>query len=283
MLEVKPIILLNNLCNFKCCHCYVKKSNKELDLNHLKEFYENTIVPNNVSFLRFAGGEPCLYSKFHELALFLESISSPNIEVNFTTNGSLISDKIISDFKIIKPNMVKVSLLSIKDDKYKDIIGVDYTLKDTMKNIDRLHQDFTVGINMTIMKDTLGEVEDLINYCLSNDIHDLFFSQLTPAGSGYNISDQRLSADDIKKVKSIIASVDKSKLDIRYDDGCSCGFFEDFVLNWDGDVFPCSALVSYPEYKIGRYDSDVATMRNNIKELIKNKTKTCFIEEFVNY
>lgn len=283
MLEVKPIVLLNNYCNFKCCHCYVKKSNKELDLNYLKEFYKNVIVPNNATFLRFAGGEPCLYSQFHELAIFLESISNPNLEVNFTTNGSLISDKIISDFRLIKPNMVKVSMLSTKEEKYKEIIGVDYSLNDIKKNIEKLHKDFTVGINMTIMKDTLGEVEELIKFCLDNDIHDLFFSQLTPAGSGYDISDQRLDSKEVDMVKNIIASVDKNKIEIRYDDGCSCGFFEDFVLNWDGEVFPCSALTSYPEYKIGRYDTDVKTMRNNIKEMIKNKTKTCFIEEFVTY
>lgn len=283
MLECKPIILLNNYCNFRCYHCYVKKSNKELSIEQIKEFYHKLVVPNNSTFLRFAGGEPFLYSHFHELAEFLSTIDNPNLDVNFTTNGSCVTDSIISDLKMTNPNMVKVSLLSLRDDKYREIVGVNYELKDTLKNVSRLQKDFTVGINMTIMQDTMQDVEPLIDFCLSNDIHDLFFSQLTPAGSGYSIADRKLHSEQVKEIYSIINSVDKTKLNIRYDDGCSCGFFEDFVLNWDGDVFPCSALTSYPEYKIGRYDTDVDTMRNNIRNLCAKRTKVCFIEEFVDY
>lgn len=283
MLECKPIILLNNSCNFRCRHCYVANSTMETSIDVIKRFFESVILPNNAKFLRFAGGEPFLYSHFHELALFLSTMREKGIEMNFTTNGSCITESIIEDLKIIQPNMVKVSVLSLRPQKYREIIGVDYQLDKTIDAVDRLMNFFTVGINMTIMKDTICDVVPLIDFCLDRGIKDLFFSQLTPAGRGFLIGDQRLSTEDIERVHSIVDSVDKNKINIRYDDGCSCGFYSDFVLNWDGDVFPCSALVSYPEFKIGNCDSDVAKMRERITELCEGKTKICFVENFVTY
>jgi len=285
MLECKPIILLNNNCNFKCCHCYVRPSDKQLSLEALNNFYESVIKPNNAKFIRFAGGEPFLYAHFHELALYLASLheEDPELQFNITSNGSCLTDSIIEDLKIIKPNLVKVSLLTLREDKYKEINGIGFPIEKTLENIKKLNQHFDVGINMTIMKDTLSDVEPLIKFCLENDIHDLFFSQLTPAGRGFNISDQRLDSDQVLKVKELINSVDKSQIDIRYDDGCSCGFYQDFVLNWDGDVFPCTALVSYPEFKIGTCNSNVKDMRHKIKTLVPERKKVCFVEEFVTH
>lgn len=282
-MEVKPIILLNNACNFRCCHCYVKNSTSETPIDTIKKFFENVIFPNGADFVRFAGGEPFLYSHFHELALYLSEMKDKGIDMNFTTNASCVTEKIISDLKLIQPNMVKVSLLSLRESKYNEIIGCNHKLSDTINTVDKLMESFTVGINMTIMKDTICDVEPLIQFCLSKGIKDLFFSQLTPAGRGFLIESQKLSKDEINYVHSIVDSVDKSVLNIRYDDGCSCGFYEDFVLNWDGDIFPCSALVSYPEFRIGTCESTVDEMRKRITELCKTKSKVCFVENFVKY
>lgn len=283
MIECKPIILLNNSCNFRCCHCYVANGDRELPIEYIKQYYENVMKPNNADFVRFAGGEPFMYSKFNELAELLYSIHSENsnIQFNFTTNGSTVTDNRIEELKLIQPNLVKVSLLSLREEKYEEINGVNFPLKKVLQNVEKLRKHFDVGINMTIMKDTLCDVEPLINYCLENGIKDLFFSQLTPAGRGYDISDKKLDNSEIKSVKELINSIDRSRLNIRYDDGCSCGFYEDFVLNWDGDVFPCTALVSYPEYSIGKYDSNVEIMRENISNLKEERHKVCFVEEFV--
>ena len=285
MLECKPIVLLNNNCNYKCCHCYVRGGNSHLPVEYMKKYYESVIEPNGVTFVRFAGGEPFLYKHFHELALYLAEIHKehPEIQFNFTTNGSCVTEDIINDLKLIKPNLVKESLLTLREDKYKEIIGANYDLIRTLANVKKLKRNFDVGINMTIMKDTLCDVEPLIQFCINNDIHDLFFSQLTPAGRGFDIKDEKLEPDQIEYVKKLI-SVDKNILNIRYDDGCSCGFYQDFVMNWDGDVFPCSALVSYPEFKIGNYDNNVEEMREKIKKLVpKNRKKVCFVEENVKY
>ncbi|SCX95302.1 radical SAM additional 4Fe4S-binding SPASM domain-containing protein [Lachnospiraceae bacterium XBB2008] len=282
-MEVKPIILLNNSCNFRCCHCYVRNATDETPIDTIIKFFDNIILANNADFVRFAGGEPFLYSHFHELALFLCKMRDKGIDLNFTTNGSCITDSIMNDLQIIQPNMVKVSLLSLRENKYNEIIGSNHKLSDTIMAIEQLMKSFTVGINMTIMKDTICDVEPLIQFCLSNGIKDLFFSQLTPAGRGFVIENKKLSKEEIDYVHTIIDSVDKNKINITYDDGCHCGFYEDFVLNWDGDIFPCSALVSYPEYKIGDCDSTVDEMRKKINELCKTKSKVCFVEDFVKY
>lgn len=285
MLEVKPIILLNNNCNYRCCHCYVRNGESQLSIDTLKAFYESVIKPNNAKFIRFAGGEPFLYAHFNELAEYLASLheEDPELQFNITSNGSCLTESIIDDLKLIKPNLVKISLLSLRDKKYKEINGIGFPVDKILENIKKLKEFFDVGINMTIMKDTFCDVEPLIDFCLENDIHDLFFSQLTPAGRGFNISNQKLDNEQVLRVKEIINLIDKEKIDIRYDDGCRCGFYEDFVLNWDGDVFPCTALVSYPEFKVGNCNSTVSEMRQKIKTLKPERKKTCFVEEYVTY
>ena len=279
----KPIVLLNNACNFKCIHCYVKNGESELPIEYIKNFFEKTIIPNNSKFVRFAGGEPFMYSNFHELAVYLSKVHEKydDIQFNFTTNGSILNENIIKDLKIINPNMVKVSLLSLREDKYREINGINFPIDKTLRNIKKLKQHFPIGINMTIMRDTVQDIKPLVAFCLENDIHDLFFSQLTPAGRGSQISSEKLTMYEINTIKSYLNSIDKNKINIRYDDGCSCGFYQDYVLNWDGDVFPCCALTSHKEFKIGRYDTSLADMRKNIDVLNKNRTKTCFVEEFV--
>ena len=282
-MECMPIILLNNICNFRCYHCYVRHASAELPLEKLQQFYHNLMKPTQAKFLRFAGGEPFMYTRFHELALFLESIQGQGIDMNFTTNGSLVTDAILDDLKRIRPNLVKVSLLSLRPDKYREIVGVDHPLSETLWGVDRLMKHFPVGINMTIMRDTLCDVQPLIDFCLNRGIHDLFFSQLTLAGSGHTIRDKKLTDEEIHEVHRIIGEVDREQLNIRYDDGCQCGFYKDYVLNWDGDVFPCSALVSYPEFKIGTCDSSIEEMRKRIGELCVGKKSICFVDDFVTY
>jgi MoaA/NifB/PqqE/SkfB family radical SAM enzyme len=237
------------------------------------------IKPNNATFLRFAGGELFLYSQFSQLADFLSTIDG--IDINFTTNGSYINDSLINNLKKIRPKLIKISLLSLREDVYKSIIGVDFPLSKTLENIGILAKIFEIGINMTIIRNTIQDVRPLIDFCLNNEISNLFFSQLTPSGRGLNISDQRLSTEEIKELSNIIKDIDRNKLNIRYDNDSHCSFNEDFVLNWNGDVFPCPALTSYPEFKIGTFETDISIMRGNIKKMTNNRTKKCFVEEFV--
>lgn len=275
----RPVILLNNQCNFKCYHCYVSENCKEIPIQKVIEFYNNVIKPNNSTSLRFAGGEPFLYSKMSELADFFSNVE--NIKINFTTNGSIINDSLITNLKRMHINLLKVSVLSLRPSVYRSIIGVDFPLEKTLENVLEFAKHFDVGINMTITRDNIQDVNSLIDFCVNNGIKRFFISQLTLSGGGIKIADKKLSQKEMAEVANIVKSVDKNVLDIKYDDCTHCAFNEDFVMNWDGDIFPCCALTSSPEFKIGTSEMDISVMHEKIKKMNKNRTKLCFVEEFI--
>ena len=275
----KAIFLLNNKCNFNCCHCYVESGNEEINLDKMISFYEDVLKPNNIKKLHFIGGEPFLYGNFKALNAYLSSLK--DVEIAFTTNGSILNDDIINSLKKSHPKVIKVSLLSLRQNVYQKIIQENFLLKNTLENIKTLQKYFNIGINMTIIKDNIDDVYPLIDFCLENEIPLLCFSQLTLSGRGIKIKDQRLLSKQIEELVNYIQNLNKPQLHILFDNHVHCNFFQDLVMNWAGDVFPCCALSSYPKFKIGTYQTDMSTLKSNLIAMNKNKIQKCFVDEFV--
>ena len=134
---------------------------------------------------------------------------------------------------------------------------------------------------IAVTKDNIDDVYPLINFCLENEIPLLCFSQLTLSGKGIKIKDQRILNDQMEELLNYIQNLNKPQLRILFDNHTHCNFFKDLVMNWSGDIFPCCALSSYPKFKIGTYQTDIATLKNNLIAMNKNRTQKCFVEEFV--
>ena len=136
-------LFMTDDCNFNCHYCYQKKGNTYVDKGTMKKaidfFYP---FLKNKCYFNFYGGEPLLAFDQIKFALdYIQSINKKkmkNIIFSMTTNGSLISDDVLSTL-----NLHKFSLLlsfdgigqdvSRKKDSYEGIVKI---LEKTIQNPD---------------------------------------------------------------------------------------------------------------------------------------------------
>ncbi|MFH1551574.1 MAG: radical SAM protein [bacterium] len=100
--KIKPKILpkevmieVTSQCNFNCQFCFNQASfakngrqDKEMSKDFIKKIIDN-LKKNNVSFVRFTGGEPLLRKDIFEL---MDYAKSKDLEVRMNTNAYLIKD-----------------------------------------------------------------------------------------------------------------------------------------------------------------------------------------------
>jgi MoaA/NifB/PqqE/SkfB family radical SAM enzyme len=107
----EPLLLhvdITNRCNLRCRHCDVWRFKKKKDLDYV--IYKRLIDESSALGLKFvaiSGGEPLLHK---DLLKFISCSKRRGMYVNLSTNGVLINDAIISDFKKSKLDSITVSL-----------------------------------------------------------------------------------------------------------------------------------------------------------------------------
>jgi radical S-adenosyl methionine domain-containing protein 2 len=84
-------------CNYRCKHCFARfDSYKLLSVQNWKRIIDNITEKTPVSRFNLAGGEPLLYQGLDEI---IEYINTKDIQVSLITNGYLLSEEHIHEFK----------------------------------------------------------------------------------------------------------------------------------------------------------------------------------------
>lgn len=107
--ELSVMLIVTRKCNFRCSYCYEEYSNKDMSqnvFNDVTSFIIDQIKIHNYKnvYISFFGGEPTLMAK--EINKFMSGLLSENrklerpanIRAVMTTNGYLLSPKIIEEF-----------------------------------------------------------------------------------------------------------------------------------------------------------------------------------------
>lgn len=255
-------------CNFRCKYCYancgtikdvkpkghLSKSEYRKIVNKIKDFGYKELV--------FTGGEPLLNSDIFEMASYAKEME---LYCGLLTNGSLISDVEIDNFKIF--DYIKISLDSNHRDVNDQLRGkgsYDKVIK-AMELLRKNEINFDVGTVITkYNKDGIG---DLISR-MGNEygVRDHTISNHIPLGRGRE-NDMSCSFDEVKKCDDVIL---KSKLklhqnglysiikDFFFPEGnkvcCGMGMSEIYI-NSKGDVYPCR-MTYEPDYYLGNLISE---------------------------
>lgn len=275
----EAVLFVNNRCNFNCYHCYVdKKEGKELSKEKLEYFIENCISKYSLQRINIVGGEPFLYS---HLRLLLNKLKDrKDVELIITTNGSLFFEKMIEPLQSANIRLIKISLHSLKPDIFSIFSGTNDKYSKVLQNIQSFTKYFDIGINVTLTKLNYQEIDEIIKFGIKSGVKYFHISQLTPSGKGISILSEKLEQNEIKSVKE---KLDKyASTSINYDDHSSCSFGQKLCIDPEGDIYACPAIISYKQYKIGNLYSSENEIIMKIKEFNSQRTKKCFVDEFIN-
>lgn len=195
---------ITNICNLKCQMCTGSDSSKLLVEN--KEIFKsssiqlsnfekqdlladqkdfnindkeleaiNKIFDGEIREINFRGGEPLLIPKIEKLLLTLvKKDYAKNLILHISTNGTIISDKILEIFKNFKKIRLMVSVESTN--KQNDYIRFPSTWNSIKKNITRYKslKNLEFYINTTVSNLNLLYLDQLIVFSMKHN----FFTKL---------------------------------------------------------------------------------------------------------
>ena len=162
-------------CNFRCVYCmepdvvYMPKK----ELLSLDEYVRLAKISQSLGItkLRITGGEPTLYPQLQEL---LEAVGTMGFDdIALTTNGSMVTESIATQWKNAGLRRVTVSLDTLKPRRKDAITRSHTTLKDVITAIDIVRDVglTPVKVNAVIMRGVNDdEVADFAQFAKDHEI-----------------------------------------------------------------------------------------------------------------
>lgn len=264
MLIVNPT--LN--CNFNCWYCYEQKDANsevnEITLSSLKRLIDKTSKKFKFLHLSFFGGEPLL--KFTKtvkpLMEHAEKVCGETkcgLHFSFTTNGSLITPKMVEYFSG-KDIMFQITLDGGRTahDKTRNFKNGKGSYDIIIKNVcELLRHKLSVLLrinytdeNVNTIAGIVGDIVSLINdedrNYLQIDMHQVWQNTNVDLSSSVALQKEKLTQAGFNVSIPLFNNVRKS---------CYADKLNSVLVNYNGDLFKCTA-VDFVNYKREGYLSE---------------------------
>ena len=174
--------LITDRCNLRCKHCYLSSSSipriPELPTQEVKKIIDK-IAESGVFIIYFTGGEPFIRNDFMEI---LKYTSDSGMNIGISTNGTLLTSKMISKMTHFRITRIQVSLDGATKNTHEFIRGPN-TFEKVIHNIKELvNYGFNVGITTVIHRKNLHELKDIMLLASKLGVKGLKISPLMPWG-----------------------------------------------------------------------------------------------------
>lgn len=274
-------------CNANCKHCGSRAGqdinlDDELSTKEIKEVFrsiESKYNPKSL-FISVTGGEPLVRKDLFEVMKYASDLG---FNWGMTTNGILITDKIIEKMKETKMSTISISLDGVKliHDKFR---GVDGSFEKIIENIKKLkNATFLNSIQITtvVNKTNINQLDELYEIIKELKINSWRILNIEPIGRAEDNKDLYLEKDDYKYLIKYISEKRKSSnFSVTY--GCAHFLGIENEKEVRRNCFTC-----YAGLTIGSilYNGDIFVCPNveRRKELIQGNVRTDnFIEVWEN-
>lgn len=278
-------------CNARCKYCYEKgvlqkdfsDENFEKLISFIKSKMSEERFNNELNFNIF-GGEPLMNEKIIEK--FCNRLL--NEKINFAsymiTNGSLITEEKIENFKKwnIKDIQITLDGTSKVYSKLKNYINSnDYIFDKIIENIKLLSKNgIFVHIRMNISKENLNDIIELTSFLdkefTNNDKVTFYPAFLTGIGEEFSEEEKvEICYSLLRKLTDLnnIPSTEKLFSTPRIH-ACMKSDPNSFVIDVNGNIFDCEHNVGVESKKIGTLGEKFVEINNRKKEL-PEKCKSC--------
>jgi len=263
-------------CNFNCWYCYETKSTQKLTqdvINRIKKFAGNTIVRENIKrfVLSWFGGEPLLVfnTVIYDLAIWIkECANKENVEFSnsMITNGYLLSCDVIKKCNDIDLHAVQITIdgdrethNKIRNQKGKPTFDriisncINYCLFNE-KNKVLLRVNYT---NDSIKTD-YSEILEMIPLDIRPQFEISFQRVWQTYGATQNKTDSCNSLQGNKmKLRSGNFNVSSDLFSYKFKGYRCYADKNDYInINYDGQVYRCTAMDYTPENSLGYLDDE---------------------------
>lgn len=202
-----------NYCNQSCKRCVSKYKGQYTAEYTAGNQWDNALIPDVAQQLQAlgvkaihltGGGEPLVYPDF---AWAAELLLHMGFELSMATNGALLEQ--YDPALAARFTWIRVSLDAIRDDTYKTLRGVDYTLWDMLDSVIpriKKHGDVTLGTSFVVQQENVREMHNHAVWAKSRGFHNTRFTY------GWSPNGLTINAPVIGKALEQIERIEESQL-----------------------------------------------------------------------
>lgn len=198
-----------NACNLRCKHCYQRADKPTPDELTKQEAMDavDEMADAGVAYIAFSGGEPLVRKDFFQVT---RKAKEREMGVAIATNGTLLTEDKLKKLEELDCQYIQISLDGLRD-THNRMRGFN-AYERTIEGIENaVNSDITVGIAMTVTKDNLHEVDDVID--LTEELGaDIFMHyNFIPTGRGEDMMALDIFPREREELLAMLASESRKR------------------------------------------------------------------------
>jgi len=175
-------VSVTDRCNLRCRYCMPPEGVTFMTHNEVLRNEEFTrlidiFIRSGVNKIRFTGGEPLIRRGFFDI--ISETVKHhSDTDLCLTTNGTLLEEH-IADLKRYNVKKLNISLDTMSCERFYSLTGADH-FNTVVNNIEKALSAgfFDIKINGVLLKSTLDEIDDFLNYFAQRDVTLRFIERM---------------------------------------------------------------------------------------------------------
>ncbi|MGE5454543.1 MAG: radical SAM protein [Methylocystaceae bacterium] len=204
--ELRPLVVWNvtNRCNLSCRHCYIGAEDKSYQ-NELSTEEAEALVYDlakmKAPVLLFSGGEPLIRKDIFHLARLATSLG---VRPVLSTNGTLINNEMAEKIKASGFQYAGVSLdgAPATHDLFR---GRQGAFDQALAGIRACKEaDVKTGVRFTINRDNMGDLPELLDIVVREQIPRFCMYHLVYAGRAADMHKQDLNQEEKRQVMTYL-------------------------------------------------------------------------------
>jgi radical SAM protein with 4Fe4S-binding SPASM domain len=256
-------IEITNKCNLSCMHCFNNSGNPYPDELTTEEVLSviDTLSSLGVYQVTFSGGEPLMHPDLYDI---VEHARKSPMSVDIFTNGTLITEEVVEEFKALKIRRCNISVDSVTESIHDTFRGKKGALKKTLRGI-MLLRESGIPFKLSICLSQLNK-ESITAILQYFDIRNQADFQIIPVRfSGRDVDGLAVSPEEyyevlVEQLAYLKKEAPEGVFEFSKKTSGECSIARNTIgIKADGTILPCPACDR--EMGIGNIrDVDLAVM-----------------------
>ena len=179
--KIRVLWEITPYCNMYCKHCLFYENTKiekakELTTEEVYKIIDNLSKEKKLNAIWLSGGEPLLRKDIVDIC---KKISEYDIKPTISTNGILLTDKLIKDLYNAGVTYIHLSIDGGNAKTHEALRGVKGSfnlLIKAMKTMDRLkNSPIKTGASFMVTEESIDEMEDVIQIAIDKNLSVISF------------------------------------------------------------------------------------------------------------